>query len=126
MSDPVKQEVADQVRKYEESLLRGDGDALMSVLAEEFVLVEPTGAVVDRASVVGQIRSGALRYEFIDVKEADVRLYGNAAVATDRTSVKGSNQGFEFSGQYRGVDVFIKRDGVWQCVLTQETTIFRP
>jgi ketosteroid isomerase-like protein len=50
-----------------------------------------------------------------------VRVYGDSAVVTAITSAKGKFMGQEFSTQERATDVFVKRDGCWQCVLTHLT-----
>jgi ketosteroid isomerase-like protein len=50
-----------------------------------------------------------------------VRVYGDSAVVTALTRTKGKFTGQDFSTQERATDVFVKRDGRWQCVLTHLT-----
>jgi ketosteroid isomerase-like protein len=50
-----------------------------------------------------------------------VRVYGNSAVVTALTRTKGKFLGQEFTTHERSTDVFVKRDGRWQCVLSQLT-----
>jgi ketosteroid isomerase-like protein len=121
-----KNEVTNLVRAYEKALLESDAATLERIFAAEFVFIEPTGAVVSRDSFLQQIRTKALIYESLTVDETDVRVYGDTAVALDASTVKGSNQGFDFSGRYRGVDVVVLRQGQWQMVVTQETAILEP
>jgi hypothetical protein len=41
-------------------------------------------------------------------------VYGNVAIATDRTTVKGRvYNGRDYSGEYRGVRFFVKEHGRW-------------
>ncbi len=118
-------EVAELLRAYQAALLGRDCEALESILADDYVFIEPTGAVVSKSELVSQVRSGALVYESIEVAESTVRIYGETAVLTDRSMTKGNYEGFEFGGEYRGTDVCVKRSGRWQCVHTQETAIRR-
>jgi ketosteroid isomerase-like protein len=52
-----------------------------------------------------------------------VRVYGNSAVVTSRAALKGQRQGQDISGQYRGIDVYVKKQGRWQIVAAQATYI---
>jgi len=52
-----------------------------------------------------------------------IRIYGDSAVVTGITRAKGKFMGQEFSTQERATDVFINRDGRWQCVLTHLTRL---
>jgi len=52
-----------------------------------------------------------------------VRVYGNSPVVTSRAALKGQRQGQDISGQYRGIDVYVKKQGRWQIVAAQATYI---
>lgn len=42
-------------------------------------------------------------------------VYGNVALATDRTTVKGRvYNGKDYSGEYRGLRLFVKENGKWR------------
>jgi hypothetical protein len=42
-------------------------------------------------------------------------VYGNVAIATDHTSVKGRvYNGRDYSGEYRGLRLFVKENGKWR------------
>jgi ketosteroid isomerase-like protein len=53
------------------------------------------------------------------LEDMRVRICGNAAVVTGRNVLQASLKGKDTSGPYRFTDVFVKRDGRWQCVATQ-------
>jgi ketosteroid isomerase-like protein len=57
----------------------------------------------------------------MESEEFRVRVYGDAAVVTALTKAKGKFTGQDFSTQERATDVFIKRDGRWQCVISHLT-----
>ena len=52
-----------------------------------------------------------------------IRVYRDSAVVTAITRTKGKFMEQEFSTQERATDVFVKRDGRWQCVLTHLTKL---
>jgi hypothetical protein len=53
----------------------------------------------------------------VQVAGADV------AIVTYRSTDKGSYEGHDLSGQYRWLDVFAKRGGTWQFIVSQGTKI---
>ena len=64
-----------------------------------------------------------LERAFADAIIKNVRVYGESAVVTAITSTKGKFRGQEFSTRERATDVFVKREGRWQCVLTHLTRL---
>jgi len=55
-----------------------------------------------------------------------VRVYGETAVVTYRSTDKGMYKDMDISGQYRWTDVFVKQGGQWRIVSTQGTPIVAP
>jgi hypothetical protein len=47
----------------------------------------------------------------------------NAAVVTAMLKLTGTDDGQEISGDFRGIDVFEKKDGKWQSVASQLTKV---
>jgi ketosteroid isomerase-like protein len=43
-------------------------------------------------------------------------VFGDRAIVNGLTTEKSITAGKDTSGQYRWTDVFVKRDGRWQCV----------
>jgi ketosteroid isomerase-like protein len=67
------------------------------------------------------IKSGVLTHDVMESEGLRVRVYKDSAVVTAVTRTKGKFMGQEFSTRERATDVFVKRDGRWQCVLTHLT-----
>ena len=55
-------------------------------------------------------------------REMNVRVYGDAAVITGRSTIKANVDGQPVTGDYRFTDVWVKRDD-WQAVASQVTRI---
>ena len=55
--------------------------------------------------------------------ELKVRVYGDTAVLTGTAVSKGMWKGQAFAENERFIDVWIKQQGQWRCVITQLTRI---
>lgn len=77
--------------------------------------------VIDRSRFLEVIRSGALKHDSMDSEDFRIRVYGDTATVTALTSTKGAFMGQVFATKERTADVFVKRDGRWECVISQLT-----
>jgi len=57
----------------------------------------------------------------MDSEDVRVLIYGDAAAVTALTMTKGKYMGQEFTSQERATDMFAKKDGRWQCIVSQLT-----
>ncbi len=81
------------------------------------------GQITTRAQAIAGQKSGAIRFESITAHDLSVHVFGDAAVATMVVVIKGTQNGSDRSGSERSTDFFVKRDGRWQAVSTQNTAI---
>jgi ketosteroid isomerase-like protein len=107
--------------EFARAVASNDADALDGLLADDWIIVEPDGSIIDKARFLGVIRSGALAHESMDSTDLRVRLYGNTAVVTGLTTTKGKFMGQDFASCERATDIFVKQTDRWQCVFTQLT-----
>ena len=82
--------------------------------AEDYTRVGPDGKRVSKSEWVSTIKSGDVKFESIETSDVNVRVYGNAAVATYAADVKGTNKGQDVSGHIQITRVFVKQGGKWQ------------
>jgi ketosteroid isomerase-like protein len=106
---------------FAEAIVKNDLEGIKRLVADDWVIIDPDGAIVDRARFFEVITSGALTHDIMESEDFRVRVYGDSAVVTGVTRTKGKFMGQEFSTQERATDVFVKRDGRWQCMLTHLT-----
>jgi ketosteroid isomerase-like protein len=64
-----------------------------------------------------------LKFESLQIRDLSVRIFGNVAVATMTTDIKGTFMGEQMRPLQRSTDLFVKREGRWQAIGTQDTTI---
>ena len=108
-------------KAFAEAIVKNDLAGIGRLVADDWIIIDPNGEIVDRARFFEVIKSGALTHDMMESEDFRVRVYGDSAVVTGVTRTKGKFMGQEFSTQERGTDVFVKGDGRWQCVLTHLT-----
>ena len=121
-SNDAEQELLKWEKDFAHAVVSNNADAIGKFLADDWVIVDPNGEIIDKARFLGVIRSAQLSHELMESEDVKVRSYGNSAVLTALTRTKAKFNGQEFTTQERATDVFVKRDGLWQCVFSQLTT----
>ena len=108
---------------FAEAIVRNDRESIGRLVADDWVVIDPNGEIVDRTRFFEVIKSGALTHDTMDSEDFRVRVHGDSAVVTAITSTKGKFMGEEFITRERATDVFVRREGRWQCVLTHLTRL---
>jgi ketosteroid isomerase-like protein len=117
----MEEELLKLENAFAEAIVKNDLEGIGRIVADDWIIVDPNGEIVDRTRFFEVIKSGALTHDMMESKDSRVRVYGDSAVVTAVTRTKGKFMGHDFSTQERATDVFVKRDGRWQCVLTHLT-----
>jgi ketosteroid isomerase-like protein len=110
---------------FAKAVVSNNADAIGKFLAEDWVIVDPDGSIIDKARFLDVIRSGVLSHELMQSENWQVRSYGDCAVVTALTRTKAKFGGQEFTTQERATDIFVKRAGRWACVFSQLTMFKR-
>jgi len=64
------------------------------------------------------------KFDTLDVKNRNARVYGNTAVVTSEANLKGHSGPTELNGTYRAIRVLVKaKNGQWQSVSFQLTKV---
>lgn len=117
----------DSVRAVElsraQTLLRADTAALSRMVADEFIEVSRLGQLRTKADNIRDIASGDLRLLSVKYDSLTVRIYSEVAVLRGIADNAGTFRGFPFAGKIRYTRIFIRRDGRWQAVAMQQTTL---
>ena len=123
----TKQELIKLEEEWHNAYLRRDATPLEKFLADEYIAVGGNGGTVNKAQTVEGLKNDTATYEYSTPYDMDFRFYGDTVVVIGRTKEKGKAQnGAEFSVEYRWTDVFVKREGRWQCVAAQVVRIPPP
>jgi ketosteroid isomerase-like protein len=119
--------VQEQLLTFEEdfsqAVAANDAAAIGRFVADDWVIVDADGRVIDRARFLNVIESGALSHELMESTDVEVRLHGDTAVVTGITTSKGQFMGQGFATRERATDVLARLDGRWLCVFSQLTRV---
>jgi len=117
MSDQT-QKITELGEDWAAAELRGDVASLAAILADDFVGVGPRGFALTRDQWLLRHDTGSLRYDTFGLDEAEVRLYGDAAIIVCRQSAEGvyedENGRFQLNDQFRLTLFFVKQGESWR------------
>ena len=95
--------------------------AIAANMADDFRMIDGTGQVEDKKAFVAGIVDPQLTIDPYTVEEFDVRLFGDTALLSGRTKMTGTHAGKPFTSNYRYIDIYVRRNGVWKIVSVQIT-----
>ena len=93
-----------------------DAVALDRIYADDFIGVGPSGTVRNKAQVISDFTSGNLKFQSITTDEVQVRVYGNTAVETGRSTMIGQDKGKAVPRDNRFTRVWVKQQRRWRLV----------
>jgi ketosteroid isomerase-like protein len=117
----MEEEVLKMERRFANAIVKNDPEAIGRFVADEWIIINADGGIIDRKRFLEVIKSGTLTHEMMESDDIRVRVYGDSAVVSALTRSKGKFMGQEFTTHERSTDVFVRRGGQWRCVLTQLT-----
>jgi ketosteroid isomerase-like protein len=117
----MEEELLKLENEFARAVASNDADALDGILADDWIIVDPDGGIIDKARFLGIIKSGILSHELMESTDMRVRLYGNTAVVTGLTTTNGKFMGQDFASRERATDIFVKKGDRLQFVFTELT-----
>jgi len=122
--------VEEQIKKMEKdraaAVVKGDVATLEGLTSDDYVLINANGQVSNKAETMNNIKTGKIKLTANEVSDMKVRVYGDTAVVTGKSTAKGSINGIELKGPVMFTRVYVKKNGKWQSVAFQQTPIVAP
>lgn len=106
-----------------EAMVKGDVAALDGLLSNDLTYTHSNGTVETKRQFLDSIASKILEYRFIDAKDVQVRVHGDAAIVTGRASVKLAARGQETDLPLRFTAVYLREGGEWKLAAWQSTRV---
>ena len=124
--DKVQQELVQIERDWCSAMVKKDAAALSRILADDFAEVTSRGVSSDKAGDLADLKAPNTLTSCVD-DSVKVRVYGDTAVVMGRGRRSGTFKGTPFKDrEISYTDVFVRRDGRWQCVASQGTPASPP
>lgn len=107
--------------KWEASIMLHDPSVAQAYLGNDYRGVSSKGKVMNKASLLAEIKKDTDTYTSTKNGNLDVRVYGGrfAVVMGTSTEVGKAKDGKAFKRSFRWTDAWVERDGKWQCVASQ-------
>ena len=117
---PPRKSVDEVIRQVDHERIQAqigaDAAALDRIYANDFIGIGPSGTVRTKAQVIADFTSGDLKFQSITTDDVQVRVYGNTAVETGRSTMIGQDKGKAVPRDNRFTRVWIKQQGRWRLV----------
>jgi ketosteroid isomerase-like protein len=110
-------------RSWNDAFYRKDVAFIASILADDFVATYDDGNRGDKAKELALAAEFNQQVESAIQDEFMVRVYGDTALVWFTLRLVGVKQGQRAELTLRYTDVWVIREGRWQCVSTQSTRV---
>ena len=126
----IEAEVLKLDKEWTNVIKTRDVEAIRRIQADDIQLFYADGTIGSKAEEIRDAELGNLTVDSFEIPESKVTVLSpESAVVTGRSVIKngkykrGDGKPIDISGEYRFTDVFAKRNGVWQVVISQATRI---
>ena len=119
----VEQDIRQLDNERIQAQIHADAAALDRIYADDFIGVGPSGTVRTKPQVISDFTSGDLKFQSITTDDVQVRVYGNTAVETGRSTMNGQDKGKAVPRDNRFTRVWVKQRGRWRLVANHYSTL---
>jgi len=95
-------------------LINKQYDSLAGLLDEKIQFIHSNGWIQNKEEVTGDIKSGKVNYQKIEIKESQVRLYKGTAIVTGKGRFEGAAHNTPFAVDLCYTEVYIKSGNLWK------------
>lgn len=122
--------VVDAIRKVDreriQAQVNADALALDRIYADDFIGIGPSGTLRTKKDVLSDFKSGSLKFQSITTDDVRIRVYGNAAVETGLSTMKGQDAEKVVPEENRFTRVWIRQGGRWRLVANHYSNLVKP
>jgi hypothetical protein len=106
------------VDEWAKALVRGDGEALDQLMADDFYFAYPFEGD-GKEEFIDDVTSADIKVEHLLRENVDVRIWENTAIATCKDSTRWFYKDHDYSGHFKVMHVYAFRNASWQLVSVQ-------
>lgn len=100
-------------RDWCNAYLHADTGFLQKYVVDDFTLTNSNAQISTKAEDIQELKSGSVKYEVFENREMKPRIYGDTAVVTGWTKVKGSINGKPYETDVAFTDTLVRIKGQW-------------
>jgi ketosteroid isomerase-like protein len=119
----AEEEIRQVELEWGEAFERHDLATLDRLMADEYFLTDPLGTVRSKAETLAAIERTEILFQSTNSDGVNVRVNGDTALVTGRSTFRGRYKGWSMTGQYQYTDVLVKRSGCWKAVASHITAL---
>lgn len=119
----LEQQVRELENRSRSASIAGETNWFEEFASDDYLSIDPVGELSDKRQALESRRAAHMKFHSLEVDDVRIRIYGDTAVVTGRSWVKGQHRGTHTSGNYRYTRVYIQKKGRWQLVSSQSTRI---
>jgi ketosteroid isomerase-like protein len=113
-SPEAEQSLREANQRYDRAIVAGDRAALETLLAPDYVYIDPQGQVRDRSATLAQHGAGGLRIESPGSQEVTIRWLGDHALVTGRFRGRMTMGDHSAPIDERYSSIWQRQDGAWR------------
>jgi ketosteroid isomerase-like protein len=111
-------------QQWLDAYMKSDAAFIKSLEADDYSIIEPDGAMSTKDQDVKSVTDKTFVLKSVTMSDYKCRMIGeNVAIVTAMMKMSGTEDGKDFSGDFRGTDVFEKKGGKWMAVSSQLTKV---
>jgi hypothetical protein len=119
----VEEEIIRLSTFISEAERRKDADTVSPYLAQDYVGIDPTGVLIDKAMVVERYRSGGFNLDTLTLSDIAVKAHQDSAWEFGTMDLAGSLGEKIFGGKYRYSHFWIRAGSSWLIAASQMTPV---
>src|SRR5688572_1737264 len=94
----VEEQIMKMERDRAAAVVKGDVAAIDGLTSDDYILINASGKLTDKATTMSDIKTGKIKLSSNVVSDMKVRVYGDTAVVTGKSTAKGTIDGRELKG----------------------------
>jgi len=119
--------VVQLIRELEErgrrASLNGDASHFEKCASQDFLAINPRGEIQTKSESLEGRKAGHMKFNSLVHQDVQVREYGDTALVTGRSTVKGQFKGKPTDGSFRFSRLYMNKGGQWKLFWSQSTRI---
>jgi ketosteroid isomerase-like protein len=115
----LEQQLKQMEDDWQKATRTKDATLLKRIIAEDWIATNELGKILNREEYLSQTAANPDVIQSNENTDMQVRVYGNTAVVTGGLTERGTRSGTAYTDTYRWTDVFVRRGGRWQAVVSQ-------